>query len=393
MMSRTDWIGRFLIVVLALDMLGAGFTLGALADHAGLLRDSVVREPDGVGPTFRPFWEAWSLVQQQYVDRAAVQPSRMTYGAIEGMLDSLGDTDHTRFLSPSDLGTELEALSGRLEGIGAQVAMRDGRPTIVAPLAGSPAQQGGLRSGDVIVRVDGQDVAGLSLEQTVALVRGPDGSQVTLTVMRAGETQLTGVTLTRADLAVPSVTWTQLPGTTAALLAISQFDEHVNDELSTALSQARAAGATALILDLRNNPGGIRDQAIQVASQFLGHGDVLIEQNAQGQHTVFSAQPGGAALDTPLVVLVNEGTASAAEIVAGTFQDNGRARLIGTTTFGTGTVLSLYHLSDGLAILLGTAEWLTPSGHQTWHRGISPDVEVALPTPAVPLSPDDASGL
>src|SRR5262249_4301328 len=247
------------------------------------------------------FWQAWDLIEEQYVDRSALDPRRLVYGAIEGMVDALGDVGHSRFLTPEAYQEEQEALAGRLEGIGVEVAVRDGRLTIVAPIPGSPAQQAGLRAGDTIVRVNGQDVTGMSLEQVISQVRGPAGTPVTLTVIHRGETALTDVTVVRERINVPSVSWAQVPGTAVAHVLIRQFAEHATDELVEALPAIRAGGATAVVLDLRNDPGGLRDEAIGLASQFLGEGNVLLEQDAQSRRTPFPVPPGGAATDLPPV--------------------------------------------------------------------------------------------
>ncbi|MCL4535040.1 MAG: S41 family peptidase [Bacteroidetes bacterium] len=382
-----------LALIAALILLGGGFVGGVSAERAGVLPGTLVFEPPDVASTFSIFWETWDLVQQHYVDRSAINPVQMTYGAIQGMLASLGDVGHTRFLSPQDLKSEQESLSGQLQGIGAELGVRNGRPTIVAPIPGSPAQKAGLRPGDTIVRVDGQDVSSLSLDQIVSLVRGKPGTSVTLTVIHRGETSLTNITIVRAEVKVPMVSWATLPGTTVAHVQVSEFGEHSTDQLVAAINAAHAAGATGLILDLRNNPGGLLQEAVGTASQFLRDGNVLLERDAQGHTRPFPVQSGGVALDDPLVVLVNEGSASSAEVVAGAIQDHKRAPLVGTITFGTGTVLTQYNLSDGSAVLLGTSEWLTPDGHQIWHHGIVPNIQVALPPDAVPLIPEEESSL
>jgi carboxyl-terminal processing protease len=183
------------------------------------------------------------------------------------------------------------------------------------------------------------------------------------------------------------VTWGMLPGTTIAHLKIAAFSNGVTKDLQTALQQIQATGATGIVLDLRNDPGGLLDEAVGVTSQFLGSGNVLLIKDAQGKEQSVPVKPGGLAVNIPLVVLVNQGTGSAAEIVAGAIQDAHRATLIGETTFGTGTVLNFFNLSDGSEILLATEEWLTPSGRVIWHQGIPPDVSVSMPADAIPLMP------
>ena len=379
----------FRALLAALVLVGVGFAVGATLERSGTLPGAGACEAPSSDHAFGTFVEAWNLVQDHYVDRSAVDSTKMAYAAIGAMLDTLGDVGHTRFLSPDALREEEDLLSGKLEGIGAEVTIQNGQPTIVTPIPGSPAQQAGLRPGDVIQRVNGQGTTGLTLEQVLSLVRGPADTTVTLTVVHKGETTSVDIPIVRAKITIPSVSWALLPGTSVAHVLVHQLAEHATDELTAALGDAQAKGATAVILDLRNDPGGFRDEAVGVASQFLKEGDVLLEQDSQGHRTNFPVKPGGTALDLPLAVLVNEGTASAAEIVAGALQDHQRGPIVGETTFGTGTVLSTYQLSDGSAVLLGTAEWLTPNGRQIWHHGIAPDVTVALPAGTVPVVPED----
>jgi carboxyl-terminal processing protease len=365
----------------------SAFLLVAFGFIAGAATVRVTGLDAPPGPGFRVFWQAWGLVQQSYADRFAVDSTKMTYGAIQGMLDSLGDTGHTRFLSPADLKAEQDALAGKLQGIGAQMDLRDGHAVVVAPLPNSPAQAAGLLPGDVILKVDGVDITNLQLDGLVNRVRGPAGTSVTLTVQHRDGGEPVDITVTRQEIHVPSVTWARLADTPVAQIFVNQFSEETDDELRSALADARSGGATAVILDLRNDPGGLRDQAIAVASEFIDQGNVLIEVDGGGQRQPYPVQPGGTAIDLPLVVLINDGTASSAEIVAGALDDHERATLVGTTSYGTGTVLSLYPLTDGSAILLGTSQWLTPNGQQIWHHGIAPDIPVALPPNVQPLTP------
>ena len=382
-----------LVAIAALVLVGGGFVGGVAVDRAGALPARLVDQPWTAPMVFDVFWEAWNVVTHHYVDRNALDPTKMTYGAIQGMLAALGDTGHSRFLSPEELRQEQDTLAGRLQGIGAQLGIRDGHPVILVPFPGSPAQQAGLKPGDIIVRVDDQDVSQMTVDRIAKLVRGPAGTAVKLTIARPGATALTEVTITRAEINVPSVSWAIVPGTEVAHILLTRFSEHSSDELVKALAEARSARAKAIILDLRDNPGGLRDEAVAVASQFISEGKVLIEQDAQGKRIEFAVKPGGVALDLPMAILVNEGTASAAEIVAGCLQDYRRGPLVGMTTTGTGTVLATFNLSDGSAIMLGVVQWLTPNGRQIWHQGIKPDVEVELPLDAIPLIPATEEGM
>ena len=370
-----------------------GFAGGAGFDRYVLLRGAPPTEPAGATGTFGVFWEAWRLVEGHYVDRASVDPKKMTYGAIEGMLDSLQDNGHTRFLAPSDVKTEREGLAGQLEGIGIEVEMRDGRLTVVAPLDGSPAKQAGLMPGDVVEKVNGQDITSMTLDQVSQLIRGPSGTPVTLTILRPGTSALLSFTIVRQQVKVPVVTWSSIPGQHIADIRISQFGDNTDDELRAAISGARAAGDTGIILDLRNDPGGLLDQAVAVTSEFVSSGNVLLEQDRSGQRRPVPVKAGGQALTNPVVVLVNHGTASGAEIVAGALQDHQRAVVVGEQTFGTGTVLNQYSLSDGSAILLGVREWLTPDGHVIWRNGIKPNQIVAEPSGVIPIIPSELKSM
>ena len=347
--------------------------------------------PDTVPPdaesNFRLMAEAWNTIQRVYVDRNSVKPKLMTYGAISGMVDALGDTGHSRFLTPEMVKQERNLTKGELEGIGAEVQMKNGQLVIVAPIDGSPAQRAKLKPGDVIQKVDGKEVSGLPLDQAVDLILGPAGSAVKLTILDPHTGQTRDITIIRARVTLHNVTWKQLPGTTVAHLRIVTFSKGVTKELRETLFDIQKEKLTGLILDLRNNPGGLYDEAVSTASQFLRSGNVLLEKNALDKIRPVPVQSGGAATALPMAVLINGGTSSGSEIVAGAFQDAHRAKLVGEKTFGTGTVLETFSLSDGSALMLAVEEWLTPDGHVIWHHGITPDVVVSLPPEETPLLP------
>jgi len=337
--------------------------------------------------------QAWNAIHDHYVDRASIKPVPLTYGAISGMVAALGDTGHSGFLSPEMIKEEEEFTAGRYEGIGAEVKMKEDHVVIVTPLDGSPAQKAGLQPGQIILAVNGQDIMGLNLFQVVKRIAGPAGTRVSLRILDSKTGLTREVSLVRASITMNNVTWRRLPATRIAHLRIAGFSEGVSKDLKSALSAIMAQDLKGLILDLRNNPGGLLKEAVSTASQFLSGGNVLLEKDAAGRITSLAVEKGGQALSIPMVVLVNDGTASAAEIVAGSLQDHGRARLVGTTTFGTGTVLQQFPLSDGSALLLAVQEWLTPDGHKIWHKGIAPNFVVSLPEGVLPVFPEEESDM
>lgn len=371
------------LAAFSLIVLSAGVLLGVFLDRQ--ISYGITVPKDG-GPQFRLIAEAWDVTRQVYVDRSATDPRRLAYGAVDGMVASLGDTGHSRFLTPDDVRLLQDLEKGQLEGVGIEVQEREGQVVIVAPIEGSPAQKAGLKSRDVILKVDGKPVEGLA--DSVQRILGPAGTSVTLTILSSsGQTR--DVTLVRARIDVKTVSWHTLPGMPIAHIRIASFGSGTTEQLRTALSAIGTQGAGGIILDLRDDPGGLLDEAIGVASEFLKTGNVLLEKSGDGAVKPVPVSPTNTVVaDTPLAVLVNGGTASAAEIVAGALQDAGRARLVGETTFGTGTVLGQFSLSDGSAVLLATEEWLTPAGRTIWHNGLAPDLAVTLAQNAVPVSPE-----
>lgn len=371
----------FGLVLLTGTAFGAGLFIGGANLSPCITRTA--EQPE----QFNVFWEAWNLVQRNFVDRTALDTTQLTYGAIRGMVDALGDTGHSSYLTPEQREERLTSIEGRFTGIGAQLGEEQGLPIIVAPFDGSPAQQAGIKPGDVIVAVNGEEVTGLTLTEIAEKVRGPADSQVTLTLFRPEENRSLEIVVTRGEITIPAVSWTMVPETKVALIRLSQFSAQAKDEIVAAVKGAKAVGATGLLVDVRNNPGGLLDQAIGVTSQFLTGGDVLLEEDAEGNRTAYPVEAGGQATDLPLVVLVNPGSASSSEIFAGAIQDQQRGQIVGETTFGTGTVLQPYTLQDGSELLLGVKQWLTPKGRLIRNQGIQPDEVVELPLGADLLTP------
>jgi carboxyl-terminal processing protease len=337
--------------------------------------------------------EALDIVKEDYVGQEDIDPKKQTYDAIKGMLGSLDDGGHTRFLTPEEMEENREVLSNKYVGIGVRLENKDDEVVVLSTLDGSPAEEAGLESGDVLVAVDGESVRGEDVKEIAEKVRGPEGSRVELTMLRDGEEEHE-FSIERAELETPAASWNLFPATDVAHLRLASFSEDSATKLNRAVSEAREAGAKRFVLDLRDNSGGLIEEAGEVAAQFLPAGSTAyIRKDADGKEEKTIVPKGNEPLDAPLVVLVNKGSASSAEIVAGALKDNGRARVVGEKTFGTGTVLKEYSLEDDSAILLAIAEWLTPNGDSIRGSGITPDIEAELEESQEPRIPDEFRGL
>jgi carboxyl-terminal processing protease len=333
--------------------------------------------------------EAWNTLHTKYVGADTLNDKDLIYGAINGMTEAVGDTGHTAFLTPEERAARSSGLSGSYVGIGVRIdTAEDGLPLIVGVFPKSPAEGAGLAVGDEIVAVDEKPTAEHTIQDIIGWVRGEAGSTVKVTVRKGAKGAEREVSLVRADVAVDPVSWIIVPGTRIGLIRLDQFSTGAADDLAKAMGQAREAGADRLVFDLRGDPGGYVNEAEAVASQFLKDGVVFVERAADGHETTHPVKPGGVATDLPLVVLVDGGTASSAEIVSGALQDAGRGQLVGVKTYGTGTVLGEFALSDGSALRVGTVEWLTPKGRRIWHEGITPDVVVERASDVTPLLPE-----
>ena len=345
----------------------------------------------GTAPTdFGLIREAWDTLHTKYVGADHLNDRDLIYGAIRGMTEAVGDTGHTSFMTPEERAARSGDLSGKYVGIGVRIdTAKDGQPLIVGVFKGSPAEKAGLATGDEIVAVDGKPTSGHEINEIVTWVRGEAGSTVKVTVRPGAKGTAREVSMVRADVAVTPVSWAIVPGTHTALIRLEQFSSGAADDLKAVIGEARTAGADRIVLDLRGNPGGYVNEADAVASQFLADGTVFIERDAADNRTSHPVVKGGLATDLPLVVLVDGGTASSSEIVSGAIQDAGRAKIVGIKTFGTGTVLGEFSLSDGSALRVGTVEWLTPSGREIWHQGITPDVVVERASDIAPIDPAD----
>lgn len=390
-MENRKKIWLIIILILALLACTAGASFLAGFGTAALSQRGVVSLPIFPTPTpavpqtdkdaFNLFWEVWDIIRQAYYGELP-DTRTIIYGAIRGSLQTLGD-EYTSFIEPQIATILNEDASGTFEGIGAHVRMgEDGKLEIAGIIPNTPAEAAGLKSGDRILEVDGQSIVGLSLYEAIALIRGPAGTQVTLLIERPGEEKTFEVTITRARIEIPLVESKMLEGD-IAYIHLSEFSATANSQMRSALQDLMSRQPKGLILDLRNNPGGWLDQALEVADLFLDKGVIMIERTSEGEQ-VFRSRDGGIAEDIPLVVLINGGSASASEIVAGAIQDRGRGVLIGERTLGKGSVQRPYRLSDGSELRVTIARWYTPNNHEIHGRGLTPNIEVPWPENAGP---------
>ena len=335
---------------------------------------------DSTGPTELPaefdlLSEVWQYLTYDYVNISSLDPTELSEGAVEGMLEALGDP-YTAYMESHEI--ELSDLEGSFEGIGAYVSMEDGQLTVVSPIAGSPAEREGVRANDIILEVDGESTADMSLMEAIMKIRGPKGSSVTLTILHQGEYEPADITIVREEIELESVCLDVLPENIAHL-QITHFEADTTGEFTSALGDAIDAGVSGIILDLRGNPGGYLDIVVDIADEFLDGGIVLYEADDSGNVIdEYPSTAGGMATDIPLVVLVDNSSASGSEVLAGALRDNGRATVIGTTTYGKGSVNILRRLSDGSGLYITIARWLTPDHHLIEGVGLVPDIEVEL---------------
>jgi carboxyl-terminal processing protease len=365
------------LVILLVACLSVGFVFGRLSSNISATLPQLLNPSSSASTNelFKPFWEAWQLVHDEYLVQP-VDDEKMMQGAIRGMMDSLGDP-HSAYMDPveySDASAPLEGYSG----IGAWVNTEGDYLTITEPMKGSPAETAGLKTGDQIIAIDGEDMTGTLAELARQKVLGPAGTQVVLTILRQGVEQPFDVSVTRAQINIPSITYRMLDNN-IAYVRLDAFSNTTGNELHAAIQELLNNNPSGLILDLRYNSGGYLDAAIQVGSEFLPDGVIAYEEYGDGTRETFNASGNGIATKIPMVVLVNEWSASASELVAGALQDRGRAQLVGVTTYGKGTVQNWIGLTDNEgAIRVTIARWLTPNERNVTGTGLTPDIEVTI---------------
>lgn len=388
-----SWQRRFVVlVVVAFVLLGgysAGYYVGghkgvAVTTGQGQVRGLNEQPPKFLGNNvnFQEFWNVWQILQSQYVDRP-LGDTQLFYGALEGLVNGVGDP-YTVFFNPDTAKKFNEELAGNFDGIGAEVGIRDDQIVIIAPLPETPAEKAGLKTGDAILTIDGKDTAGASLDAAVSAIRGPKGTTVALVLQRKGQAKPFSVSIVRETIIIKSVVSEIKKGPQStrpdiAVIKVAQFGEDTVAGFRAAVDQALAANVRGIVLDLRGNPGGFLDAGVEVASAWIDKGPIVIEQFHGDSRTEYPPNGPSVLKGLKTVVLVNEGTASASEIVAGALQDNKAATIIGKKTFGKGSVQSLEDLGDGSALKITVAKWLTPLGRSIDQQGITPDIITQTP--------------
>jgi carboxyl-terminal processing protease len=383
-------LGIFLAVILLAGAFSGGFLAGHFLPGAGQIPAIGQLIPGASGPTadqqastpsdvqglFKPFWEAWNIVHNQFVDQP-VDDTALMQGAIKGMMDALGDKQ-TFYMDPKLYENQTTQLQGSYEGIGAYVDLRGDFLTIVSPIEGSPAEAAGLQPGDKVIAIDGADMTGVPPEEARSKIIGPEGTNVTLTISRDGQTTPLEFTITRAKIVMHSAEGKMLDNG-IGYIDINTFGDQTTQEMRDALDKILAQNPKGIIIDLRNNPGGYLTTAVEVSSEFIDKGPILFEKFGNGKLEEHDALGNGRATKIPLVVLVNEGSASASEILTGALQDYGRAKVVGVQSYGKGSVQVWQPLSNNQgAARVTIAKWLTPKKRAIDHVGLTPDVIVEM---------------
>ncbi|MFZ2970156.1 MAG: S41 family peptidase [Minisyncoccia bacterium] len=376
---------RTLLVLFMMALsFGAGIVSGEFADLynsrnngiSGVINTDNRKIGQNEDVDFSIFWDAWQIIEDKYT-LEPLDHKKMVYGAVSGMVDSLKDP-YTVFLSPDENAMFNQDMKGSFGGVGTEIGFRDGFLTVIAPLKDSPAEKAGILSGDKIVKVDGKDIVGMNIDEAVLLIRGEKGTSVKLTIIREGDKDLREIDITRDIIVVNTVDWKMMDGK-IAYISINQFKEDTGIEFDNKINEILSEGPKGIILDLRNNPGGYLNVSIDIASRFIDKGKtVVIQDQGNNNKEEYKAAGGKRFENIPMVVLVNEGSASASEILAGALRDDNKIKIVGKKTFGKGLVQEMEKMKDGSAIKVTIAKWLTPNGVDINHDGIHPDFEVNI---------------
>lgn len=386
-----QFVRKSILVAMAFLVIGAGFGVGVYVgysqrpaiDQVTSLYNKEAAKPPEVD--FSPFWKSWRLIEEKYVASNGLDRQKMVYGAISGMVGALDDP-YTVFFPPVEKQLFESEIEGKFEGIGAEIGMRKGILTVISPLAGSPAAAAGLLAGDKIVRIDETVASDLTLDEAVRIIRGDKGTIVALTILRNGEDETRIIKITRDTIRIPVIDMEKREGG-VFIIRLYNFSDQSPLEFRNALQEMARSGSKKLILDLRNNPGGYLEASVDIASWFLESGKVVARETfGDGSENQHRSRGYNALGSIPVVVLVNNGSASASEILAGALRDQLDTQLIGTKTFGKGSVQELVDVTDDTSLKITIARWLTPSGISISEQGLEPDV-------VVEATPEDTENL
>lgn len=370
----------FWIVVLSAFAYGLGWQFSrsefSLDTHAGSPRISIREKqpPNFSDVDLALFWQVWGMLEQYYIDKKALDREKMVEGAISGLVSSLGDP-YTTFLPPQQNKTAKEELEGSFEGVGIQLGFKEKRLVVVAPLTDMPAYHAGVKAGDYIVKINGKETNMMTLPEAVSAIRGPKGSAVTLTIIREGEQNSRDFSVIRDTIRIKSVEVTYQKD--VAVVKLTRFAEGTQEEWNDAVIKLLSQRSKAIVLDVRNNPGGYFDASVHIAADFFEDGVVVQKEHSSGNIDIRSVKRPGRLRSIPVVVVVNKGSASAAEIVAGAIQDRSRGTLVGEQSFGKGSIQEVRELSKGAGIHITTEKWLLPSSKWINGTGLTPDISVA----------------
>lgn len=349
----------------------AGYIGSILNKYGFAPKDKLSQDVD-----FSQFWSVWDILKNEYVDKGKLTDKQMFYGALRGLVSSANDP-YTVFMEPKVAQEFADDLAGTFEGIGAEIGMKNEVITIVAPLSGMPAEKAGLKAGDKILAINGESTNGLSVDEAVNKIRGPKGTEVTLSIYRNGFEKAKDYKITRDVIVVKSVK-TEMRKDGIFVITVSNFNDDTKELFANAVREIAEKNPKGIILDLRNNPGGYLDTAVDMASQWVEDGVIVTEQFSEDKKNEYPARGRADLKNYPTVVLVNQGSASASEIVSGALKDYQKATIVGMKTFGKGSVQTLEELNDGSSLKITIAKWLTPKGNNINEQGIAPDVEVDL---------------
>ncbi|MFH1671754.1 MAG: S41 family peptidase [Candidatus Portnoybacteria bacterium] len=369
----------FSYIILLVAVFSFGYFVGQ-ADRPSIEKIGGVVNKEGeqtIAADFSLFWDAWHVIEESYVGRSNLDRQEMIFGAISGLLNSLDDP-HSVFLKPQESKRFLDDISGSFGGIGAEVGIRNGILTVISPLEGNPAQEAGLMAGDKILKVDDTLTADLNLDEAVNIIRGKEGTDVNLLIASDELEGTKEITITRATIKIPIIKWEMLENNIVHI-ELFHFTESAISQFKKTVKEINSVGAEGIILDVRNNPGGFLEVAVDIASWFLPKGElVVLEDFGNEKKSEYKSRGYDGIEDLPVVVLINEGSASASEIVAGALKDIRGITTIGQKSFGKGSVQQLEKLKGGSSIKITVAKWLTPSGTSINDEGIIPDVEIEI---------------